>query len=285
MSLPGIKDWLHGESGSGKTHAIRTLLRTKVQPLVLFTEAGMRSLAPCDNAACLICKDTRNAPLIPWTYVPGAPGDVDTQIEAAILINTRDQAFLSGMRDNNRKAYSQFVDVLKAIKNFTDSTGKSWGGVHSWNTDRCLVLDGWSGLGPMALNLFCGKRPNYDKPDYGIAQKALFNLWQMLALQLRCHVIVIGHTERGLTESGVSMKLTINTIGRALAPDLPKDADDFIYSDRVDGKNFKWSTASPTVVTKTRNLPLSDNLPPDFAPVIASWERAGGIIVPTGETK
>lgn len=281
MSLPGLKDWLHGESGTGKTHVIRTLLRTKVQPLVLFTEPGMRSLSPCDNPACAICADTRTAPSIPWMYVPGAPGGIDTQIEAAELINTRDQAFLSGMKDNNRKAYSQFVDVLKGIKNFTDSTGKVWGPVHQWNTDRCLIVDSWSGLGPMALNLFCGKRPNYDKPDYGIAQKALFNFWQMLALQVRCHVIIIAHTERGMTETGVGLKLTVNTIGRALAPDLPRDADDFIFAERIDGTKFKWSTASPSAVTKARNLPLSDSLPANFAPAIASWVKAGGIIVPT----
>lgn len=281
MTLPGIKEWLIGESGSGKTHALRTLLRTEVQPLVLFTEPGMRSLAPCDNGACLICKDTRTLPAIPWTYVAAAPGDVDTQIAAAELINTKDQAFLSGMRDNNRKAYSQFVDVLKAIKNFTDSSGKSWGPVHQWGTDRALVLDSWSGLGPMSLNLFCGKRPNYDLPDYGIAQKALFSLWQMLACQIRCHVIVLGHVERGLTESRTGQKQTISTIGNKLAPDLPKDADDMIFAERIEGTKFKWSTASPSVVTKARNLPLSDNLAPDFGPAIASWKRAGGLIVPT----
>ena len=281
MTLPGLKDWLIGESGSGKTHAIRTLLRTEVQPFVLFTESGMRSLAPCDSPTCLICKDTRAKPSIPWAFVAPSPGDVDTQIAMAELINTKDQAFLSGMRDTNRKAYSQFVDVLKQIKNFTDSTGKSWGSVHAWNTDRCLVVDSWSGLGPMAMNLFCGKRPNYDKPDYGIAQKALLNFWQMLALQLRCHVIVLGHVERGLSEGGVVLKQTVSTIGRALAPDLPKDADDFIYADRVEGSKFKWSTASPSVVTKARNLALSDNLLPDFGPAIVSWKKAGGVIVPT----
>lgn len=281
MSLPGIKDWLIGESGTGKTHSVRTLLRTGVQPLVLFTESGMRSLAPCDNPMCAVCKDTRTLPAIPWAFVPPAPGGIDTQIAAAELINTKDQAFLSGMRDNNRKEFAQFVDVLRLVKEFKDSTGKSWGPVHGWNTDRCLVLDGWSNLGPMAMNLFCGRRPNYDKPDYGIAQRALMNFWQMLVGQLRCHVIVIGHTERGLTETGVSLKLTVNTIGRQLAPDLPKDADDFIFADRIEGNKFKWSTASPNVVTKARNLALSDNLPADFAPAIASWKKAGGVIEPT----
>lgn len=280
MSLPGIKDWLIAESGSGKTHSLRTLLKAGVQPLVLATEPGMRSLAPCDNPKCDICATTKGKPPIPWAYVAPAPGDIDTQIANAALINTRDLKFLCNIADSNRAAYNQFGDVLKLIKEFKDSDGKSWGPVHKWNTDRCLVLDSWSGMGPMAMNMFCGKRPAYDKPDYQIGQKALFSFYQMLFTQLRCHVIILGHVERGYAESGTTTKLTVNTLGQKLAPDLPPLADDFIFAERK-GDKFTWSTASPNVVTKARNLPLRDDLAPDFAPAIESWKRAGGIIVPT----
>lgn len=286
QALPGVKELIISESGCGKTHVVRTLLRAGIQPLVLATEPGMRALAPCDNMACAICKDTRDAPPIPWAYVSPAPGDIDVLIKQADLINTRDLKFLCNINDTDRKAYNQFGDVLRLCRDFVDNTGKSWGPIAKWNTDRALVLDSWSGLGPMAMNMFCGKRPAYDKSDYQVAQRALFNFYQLLFCGIRCHVIINGHVERGFTESGTGLKLTINTVGQKLAPDLPPLADDMIYADR-NGDKFTWNTAIPNVITKARNLPLKDGIVPGYEQVIASWKRAGGKIEPTitGEAK
>lgn len=285
MTLPGFKVLNLGDSGSGKTHAIRTLLAVGIQPLVLATEPGMRSLSPCDNPACGVCKDTRQYPPIPWAYITPTPGDIDTLIAQAELINSRDLAFLCAIKDTTRnKQYTQFVDVLKLIKNFVDSTGKSWGPVHSWNTDRALVLDAWTSLTPMAMDMFCGKRPAYDKSDYQIAQRALENLATMLTCQVRCHVIILAHPEKEYNEVTGQVTLTVSTVGQKLAPKLPRLFDDVPTSLRA-GTKFTWSTAETNIIGKGRNLPIAAGLAPDYRPIVASWQRAGGVIEKTEVAK
>ena len=281
QGLPGFKVLNLGDSGAGKTHVIRTLLGAGIQPFVLATEPGMRSLAPCDNPACPVCKDTRNAPVIPWAYVTPTPGDISTLIGQAELINTKDLKFLCNVNDTTRSTqYTQFIDVLRLIEKFRDDTGKSWGPVHSWNTDRALVLDAWTSLTPMAMDMFCGKRPAYDKSDYQIAQRALENLATLLTCQIRCHVIVIAHPEREFDEVTGQVRLTVSTVGQKLAPKLPRLFDDVITSKRS-GTTFVWSTAETNAIGKARNLPIKDGIVPDYRPMVESWKRAGGVIAPT----
>lgn len=282
ITLPGFKILLVGDSGNGKTHAVRTLLGTGIQPYVLATEPGMRALAPCDNPACTICTpENRKAPPIPWAYVPPTAGSIDILMDQANDVLTKNQSALATATDTKRKeSYNQFVDVLKLIKNFVSFDGVSYGPVTSWNTDRCLVLDSLTGLGDMVFDLFSGRRMLYDKPDYLIAQRGIKNFLKLLVLQLRCHVTVIAHTGRGQDALEYSNKITVHTVGNKLAPELPPMFDDMPHAER-EGANFTWSTATTSAVSKARNLPYKSGLKPSFAPIVTSWQKAGGIILPT----
>lgn len=281
QSLPGFKTLLFGDSGDGKTHVIRTLLRSGIQPLVLATEPGMRALARCDNPTCPVCKSVpADAGPIPWAYVPPSSGDIATLIQQSEWVNTRDQKFLCAINDTTRsKTYNQFTEVLKHIERFVDSGGKDWGPVPSWNTDRALVLDGLTSLGDMAMDLFCGRRPLYDKPDYMIAQRSIKSLIVYLTCQVRCHVIVIAHLDAGEDSMG-RPKGTVLTVGRKLSPDLPRLFDDMPLAYREADK-FRWSTSKFGMTSKGRNLPIKDAMDPDFGPIVESWKRAGGSIQKT----
>lgn len=281
QTLPGFKEFLIGDSGTGKTHVIRTFLKTGVQPLVLATENGFRSLAPCDNPACEICKDNRDIRDIPYVYIPPTGGSIDTLIEQAKNVATMTQQQLTQIRDTKRlDDYSQMVKVFESLKSFKASDGVDYGPVTSWSTDRVLVVDGLSSLGTMAMDIYAGRRPLYDKPDYQIAQKMVMNLVVFLTHQLKTHVVLIGHTGRGQDALESHNKITVNTVGQKLAPDLPRLFDDMVHAER-DGKNFKWSTATAGAIAKGRNLPISDNIKPTFRPVLESWKKAGGVVEPT----
>ena len=285
QTLPGFKEFLVGDSGAGKTHAVRSLLGTGIQPILLATEPGFRSLAPCDNPACTICgpfnSENRKAPPIPWAYVPPTSGSIDVLIEQAGQIATMTQEALCKIKDTRRaQDYNQFVEILKLLKNFVDYSGNSFGPVTSWGTDRCLVFDGLSSTGDMAMDLFCGRRPLYDKPDYLIAQKAVKNLMIFLTAMIRCPVVVIAHIGRGEDSLEGRNKITVSTVGQKLAPDLPRLFDDMIHAER-EGTIFTWSTASPGTVAKGRNVPIKAGMKPDFRMVVDSWKKAGGVIEPT----
>ena len=286
-ALPGFKTLLFGDSGDGKTHAIRTLLRHGITPLVLATEPGMRALARCDMPTCNVCKTvTADAPAIPWTYVAPTGGDLATLQQQAEWINTRDQKFLCNINDTTRnKNYNQFSVILRSLENFIDNTGKSWGNIASWNTDRCFVLDGLTSTGEMAMDLFCGRRPLYDKPDYMIAQQAVLNLIKFLTCQVRCPVVVVGHLDGGQEDAmGRGGKGNVMAPGRKLAPQLPRLFDDMPFAYRETDK-FYWSTAKFGIMSKGRNLPIKDAMAPDFGAIVESWKRAGGVIAATEVAK
>ena len=287
-SLPGFKELLVGDSGTGKTHAVRSLLGTGVQPILLATEPGFRSLAPCDNPACSICgplnSENRKAPPIPYAYIAPNGGSIDIQIEMANNIATKNQSQLANISDSKRKDdFAQFVRVLEWLKTPVDMKGVTYGPVTSWANDRCLVLDGVSSLGDMAMDLFAGRRPLYDKPDYQVAQRAIKQLMVFLTMQVSCPVIVIAHVGRGEDSLEGRNKITVNTVGQKLAPELPRMFDDMIHAER-EGTNFTWSTATSGANAKGRNIPIKAGMRPDFGVIVTSWKKAGGMIVPS-ETK
>lgn len=283
MSLPGFKCLLYGDSGDGKSHSLRTLLAHGITPLVQATEPGMRALSRCVNAECPVCRGVpASAPAIPYNYVaPG--GDLGALRQQAGWVGDKDQKFLCGIVDGTRnKTYGQFSAILANMENFIDSTGKAWGNVGTWGTDRAYVLDGLTGAGDMAMDLFAGRRPLLDKPDYQIGQGLVQSMMEFLTCQTRCHVVVIGHLDGGQEDVMGRSGLTGNVMapGRKLAPQLPRLFDDMPFAYR-EGDKFYWSTAKFGVKSKARNLRIGDKLPPDFGAIVESWKRAGGVIVPT----
>lgn len=283
MSLPGFKTLIIADAGAGKTHSIRGLLAYGIQPFVLATEPGMRSLAPCENPGCYVCKATKEygPESLPWAYVDSTAGDIDTLIKQATDVNTKTLKMLCNIEDNQRKDYNQFGQVLGLTKEFVDHTGKSWGKVSDWNTDRAFVLDAATELGYMAMNMYVGRRPVYDKPDYQVAQKMVYNYIQFITNSLRCHVIVLGHPDKQFNEAAGVMTMTLQSVGQKLSPQLPRKFDDVIIAKRV-GDKFTWSTAEMNAEGKGRNLPIRVDMAQDFGLIVKGWQKAGGKIEPTG---
>ena len=75
-------------------------------------------------------------------------------------------------------------------------------------------------------------------------------------------------------------KGTVLSVGRKLAPDLPRLFDDMPFAYRETDKFF-WSTSKFGMESKGRNLPIKDAMAPDFGAIVESWKRAGGVIAPT----
>jgi hypothetical protein len=67
-----------------------------------------------------------------------------------------------------------------------------------------------------------------------------------------------------------------STLGRKLGPKLPRFFSDVVHVKR-DGPKFTWSTSTPNVETKARNVPISGDLSPSFGPIIASWRKSAGV--------
>lgn len=259
----GTKTLLMGATGSGKTHCIRTLIDAGITPFVLFTENGMRTLAD-------VPKDKLH-----WHYVAPAAAGFTEMIDSAKKVNSMSMKSLSGLEGINKNKYGQFIEVLNTLANFKcDRTGEEFGAVDSWGTDRAIVIDSLSGLNQMAMDLVVGSKPTKAMSDWMIAMDNLERLITQLCTGIGTHFVLISHLEREQDEITGAVRVMTSTLGRKLAPKLPRNFDDVVLATTGKGNDFVWSTVSSQADLKNRNLPRSDSLAPSFVQLIDSWKKA-----------
>lgn len=265
-TLPGVNVMLMGASGSGKTTSIKTLINQGITPFCIFTEPGFEVLGdvPPDK--------------LKWHYIKPADQPWAAMLDAAKKVNELSFESLTKVVDPNKREYKQFEDLLTSLNSFTDDrTGEKFGDCTTWGTDRAIVLDTLSGVSIMAMNLVVGGKPVRHQGEWGIAMNLLENLIQKLCTDTKCHFILLAHVERELDEAVGGSKLMASTLGKKLAPKIPRFFSDVVLSQK-EGTKYTWSTAALGADLKARNLPDRDGLSPDFGQIIESWKRRGGVI-------
>lgn len=269
--LPGVNVLIEGPTGTGKTHALGTLGDTGVELFCLFTESGLETLL-----GYWTDRGKEVPSNVHWHILERSSTTFTTLGDSAEKILTTSQEALHKMQDNNRAKHNQFVGLLRALADFPDDrTGKRYGPVDGWGPDRCLALDSLTGINPIALSLVVGGKPVKSQADWGIAQDQVEKLIRQLTDGCRCHFVLTAHVEREIDQVFGGVKITVSTLGRALAPKIPPMFSDVVLSAR-DGTKFSWSTANPGADLKARNLPIADGIAPDFGPIIAKWKSRGG---------
>lgn len=267
-SMPGFNVMLMGPAGSGKTHAIGTLVEADpaTEVFYLALEPGLESL--------LGYWTDRGKPIPPnlhWHTLKAPDTSFLDMLDSATKINTLSLESLAKMTDSNRGKHNQYLELFKVLNDFPDQrTGNKFGAVNDWKTNRVLVIDSLTGLNGAALSLVVGGKPVRSQSDWGIAQQQLEGLLRKLCDGCKCHFVLLSHVERETDLVLGGVKLMASTLGKALAPKIPAMFSDVILTVRQ-GDKWTWDTASVMADLKTRNLPIkSDNLP-SFAPIVAKW--------------
>jgi hypothetical protein len=273
-NLPGVNVLLMGPTGSGKTYSIRTLIEAGITPFVIATEPGIQDTLgdiPPDK--------------LHWHYVGPATVPWKTLIDTANKINKLSYEGLT-KAVMSKNAYTQWIDFLTVCNSYTcDRTGKNFGDVANWQTDRALIIDGMTGLAKMAMDLVIGARPTASPGDWGVAMKNLENTLLTLTNSTQCWLIVTAHLEREKDEVTGGVKLMPSTLGTKLSPKVPNNFGDVILCQQAEG-SWTWSTASTHQVDlKARHLPIRNNLPPSFKGIVEDWKKKGGVITPTKGAK
>lgn len=259
---------MQGPTGTGKTTSLATIAESGKELFVLFTESGLESL--------LGYWTDKGRPIpenVHWHHMSPLTSSWNTLIENAEKVNTITLDAWAKITDPNRGKYNRFVDLLRLLSDFEDQrTGKKFGPVDSWTTDRVLAIDSLTGLGHFAMALIKGGKPVTSQPEWGAAQEQLERLLRQLCDGCRCHFILISHIERELDQVMGGTRITVSTLGRALGPKIPPMFSDVISAYR-EGNKFFWSTSNTQMDLKTRNLPLADGLTPAFGPIFDSWKK------------
>ena len=265
--IPGTNTLLLGATGTGKTHALQTLIECGITPFVISLEAGIASTLgdiPC--------------PQLHWKHVSPAVSSWADLLDSAKKINTLSNESLQKLSGMNKQKYTQFMDVINTCNSFVcDRCGEEFGDISSWGTDRAICFDGLTGLSAASKNLAVGAKPIVTQPDWGVSMDNLERFLDTIVNSTMCHVVLTAHPEMEKDEITGRMITMVSSLGRKLPPKIPPKFDDVVLTIR-EGSSFRWSTAATGVDLKSRNLPISDKLPPKFKGVIDAWKRKGGKI-------
>jgi len=249
---------LTGPVGTGKTYSTHTFLDAGRELFILSTEPGIDTIfGEWEKVGIDLSR-------VHYTKVMPAATDWDTLIQNAERTNLLTMEQLQKTQAVNKSEYKQFIDVYRALANFTDQHGEEFGPVDEWDDSRVIAIDGLSGLSRMALHLVVGAKPIKTQPEWGCAMGNLQSLVEKLCDDTKCTFVLIAHVERQKDELTGGTHLTISTLGNKLAPELVKLPDEIIYT-RREGDKFKWSTIESGIDLKSRCLPWSDDIEPDFA--------------------
>lgn len=279
MKLPGANTLLVGPTGVGKTHSLGTLcadysLSTSewtVRPntpevFIIFTEPFMDVVAgiPEDK--------------LHWHYISPADPDWATLLDNARKINLMSYEDLSKLKAGmNKQKYNQFEQILQTLANFKcDRTGEEYGPVDSWGPNRALAIDSLSGLSIASMDLVVGAKPTKAMGEWGVAMDNLERLVNKLCFGTQCWFTLTSHVERETDEITGAQRVMVSTLGRKLAPKLPRYFHEVVECTKDSQGKFGWKTLSADTDLKNKYLPLSAGLPPSFEQIQAAWLKRGG---------
>lgn len=262
--LPGINFLLIGPPGTGKTTSLKTLLKVAdLKVFALFTEPRFDVLG----------KEVLDK--IHWRYIPSATASWKTLIKTAKDVNSFGNDHLQKLPGIEKVQCQQFIAMLEQLANFRDQNDEEFGPVDEWGTDYLLWVDGLTGINKTAKHLAVGMKPILSQPDWGVSMATIGNLVDKLAMDTKCHFVLVAHIEREMDEITMGERLTISTLGRKLAPQIVPPFGDVVLAVK-EGNSFTWDTASNKADLKSANLPNKAKIPADFELVIQAWIARGG---------
>lgn len=269
--IPGPKVLLMGDSGTGKTHSLKSLIKCGITPFVIATEQN-----------CIQVLKDLPAGSYHYKFINPQPEHSFGKIlDMASKINTLSYENLTKVTDPFKQAHNRFLDVITTCNKFVaDDDGVDYGDVSTWNTDRALVIDSLSGLSDMAMALVVGNKPVRSQPDWGVAQNAVKMILGPLTAAIRCTFVLVSHIDREKDEITGGTTITVKTLGQKLGPDLPRMFSDVIRA-RREGNKFIWDTADTQATVVARHLSIASNLEASFVPLFDKWKANGGKVEPT----
>lgn len=257
---------LEGESGTGKTYSLRTIMESGMNLFYVGTENKFQKLAdfPCEAQGSQGGFHYIHIP-------PGAEGWKQLKIAAQKITNSSydDLTKMGAHAFGGKGGYPQMVELLEKCMNFKcERCGEDFGALNDLDpTANAVAIDSLTGVSMMSLTMMSGGKPTRHQGEWGIAMDNVERFILQATSNFGPLFILIAHIERETDEITGREKVMASTLGRKLAPRLPRFFDEVVLAIR-DGAAFKWSNATTGVALRAGDLPLSTELKPTFAPII-----------------
>ena len=264
----GTNTLLLGEPGSGKTHSLITLIEAGIETAVLVTDPG-------GEETLYEAMEAKNLPsnMLHTKYIAPAPASWDALKNMALMISRMNYKGLTEIKSGiDKHEYTQFLDVLDTLSDFTSDAGVHLGPVDEWGPERALCVDSASGLNAMSMALMIGAKPIAHQGEYGVAMNAEEQLIYKLCASPRCFFVLTAHMDKVMHEGAGVPLLSVALLGQKLAPKVPRIFSDVVMTYRED-RNFFWSNTASNVALKKRTLPFGDKLDPSFVQIVETWKH------------
>jgi hypothetical protein len=264
-----------GDIGSGKTTSLVTLALAGLDVFVIITEpTGLDSL--------LDAFETNKAPIekLHYKVITPARAEFGDLLEQAKRVSVMDYESLSKQKPQGNRQQSKFLELVASCKDFTcDRTGTNYGSISNLPDTAAFCVDSFSGVSLMAWDLTVGDKVSAHQGEWGVAMNMLSKLVNSWTSNLNCFFVLTSHLEMETDELTGARKQMVSTLGRKLAPTIPRFFSEAVVAYRK-GQNFYWSTDMMGVTLKKRSLPLGSELAPDYRPIVEAYYKrkqlAGG---------
>lgn len=272
---------LQGPVGSGKTFSIPTFCLAGVETFVIMTEPG--AAESLIDGAKFYGADMN---LLHWATISPTPPGWSALEDMVKKISFNSYEEISKIKDGIGKDETRkpAMALLNSLKDFHDDrTGKSYGDYTKWDHKRALVWDGLSGLSLMSMALTIGFKPAAHQGEWGVAMNFLEQLLLKVTADRRCFFALTAHIEKETNELTGMSQVMASTLGRKLAPKIPRFFSEVVMARRTKDQGFFWATTDNSADLKNRALPVSDSLKPDFRQVVEAYRVRVKLAAPQGE--
>lgn len=280
MKLQPPANLIMGASGSGKTTSLVTYIEAGLDLFVLCTEPG-------GPESLLDACRTKRLPIekLHWTTCLPATQGWSGLNDVAMKISGMDFESLSKIKTGVGKEHTReaAMHLLRMLADFHDErTGKNYGDVTTWDSSRAFALDSLSGLSSIAWALTVGHKPTAHMGEWNIAMNFISDLLMKLTADRSCHFTLTAHVEKEQNEITGVNQIMASTLGRKLAPKIPRFFSEVVYAQRTAAApQFRWSTIDSAADLKNRALPVSPILEPSFTPIVEAYNARVKAAAPT----
>jgi len=258
---------LIGEIGTGKTRSLLTLLPEFIDPhtSAVHKGAGLETFViSLERGAEAVFGENACRQGLHRHFITVTPPDWRTFGKYAKLAATMSMDSLVKMVDPGKSSYTAFAEAWGQCEDFVcDVCGEHFGDASEWGEERCLCLDGMTGISKAAMQAVVGAKPIRSLPEYGFAMSFIEGFMTTVWQATRCSTVVLAHLDRQTDPVTGASRVTLDTWGDKLAPKLIREPDEIAQTMKRDGKFF-WSTVADGITLKRRRLSEGTSLEPSF---------------------